>query len=71
MSTRELAYSVIDRLSEEQLKGFLMLFGGMSETDFLNDETLEAMQEVEDMKLHPDKYKGYDDVDVMFKELLS
>ena len=71
MSTRELAYSVIDRLSEEQLKGFLMLFGGMSEADFLNDETLEAMQEVQDMKLHPDKYKGYDDVDVMFKELLS
>ena len=36
-----------------------------------NSETLEAMREVEDMKLHPENYKSYDDVDVMFKELLA
>lgn len=36
-----------------------------------NQETLDAMTEVEDMKIHPEKYKGYTDVDAMMKELLS
>lgn len=36
-----------------------------------NADTLEAMHEVEDMKKHPERYKGYTDVDVMFKEILS
>lgn len=42
MSTREIAYNIID-----------------------------CMSEVKDMKLHPENYKSYDDVDVMFKELLA
>lgn len=29
------------------------------------------MAEVVDMKIHPEKYKGYTDVDEMMKELLS
>lgn len=32
MSTKELAYSILDSLSEEQLKGFIMLFSGSGET---------------------------------------
>ena len=36
-----------------------------------NQETLDAMAEVVDMKIHPEKYKGYTDVDEMMKELLS
>lgn len=72
MSIRERAYSIFDRLTEEQLKGFVMLFeNSVSAEDIPNEETLEAMREVEDMKLHPEKYKGYNDVDEMFKELLS
>ncbi len=31
MSTKEIAYSLIDSMTEEQLKGFIMLFG--SRTD--------------------------------------
>lgn len=27
MSTKEIAYSLIDSMTEEQLKGFIMLFG--------------------------------------------
>lgn len=27
MSTREIAYNLIDNMTEEQLKGFIMLFG--------------------------------------------
>lgn len=69
MSTREIAYNIIDCMSEEQLSAFVALFGDSA--DVPNEETLEAMREVKDMKLHPENYKSYDDVDVMFKDLLA
>ena len=36
-----------------------------------NAETLEALAEVEEMKKHPEQYKGYTDADAMMKELLG
>ena len=36
-----------------------------------NQETLEAIREVEQMKKNPENYKGYTDVDEMMKELLQ
>lgn len=69
MSAREIAYSIIDGMSDEQLSAFVALFKKSEEVP--NSETLEAIREVEDMKLHPENYKSYDDVDVMFKELLA
>ncbi len=36
-----------------------------------NAETLAAIKEVQEMKAHPEKYKGYTDIDAMFKELLK
>lgn len=36
-----------------------------------NTETLEALAEVQEMKKHPERYKGYTDVDEMMKELLD
>ena len=39
--------------------------------DRLPPETLEAFADVQDMKKHPDRYKGYTDVDAMMKELLA
>ena len=36
-----------------------------------NQETLDAIQEVREMKKHPEQYKSYADVDEMFKELLE
>lgn len=68
MSTREMAYNVIDAMTEEQLKAFLMLFGNYKEP---NEETLQAMTEVEDMKKNPDNYKSYDDAEDMMKDLLK
>ena len=53
MSTKEYAYSLIDSMTEEQLKGFIMLFGGLAgSSEVPNEETYEAISEVEDMKLH-------------------
>lgn len=73
MSTKEYVYSLIDCMSEAQLKAlaeFITSFSDVKEP-MPNAETLEALNEVEDMKRHPEKYKGYDDVDEMFKELLA
>ena len=36
-----------------------------------NADTLAAMKESEDMIAHPEKYKGYHDVDEMMKDLLA
>lgn len=37
----------------------------------LNSETLEALEEVQEMKKHPERYKGYTDVDAMMKDMLA
>ena len=36
-----------------------------------NRESLEALAEVREMKQHPERYKGYTDVEAMMKELLA
>ena len=36
-----------------------------------NQETLEAIKEIEEMKKNPENYKGYTNVDEMMKELLQ
>lgn len=69
MSTKELVYSLIDHMTDEQLEALVLYIKGLSEQP--NEETAEALREVEDMKKNPEKYKGYDDVDLMFKELLA
>ena len=57
MSTKEYAYSLIDSMTEEQLKGFILLFGGLAgSSEVPNEETYEALSEVEDMKLHIEQY---------------
>ena len=68
MSIREMAYNVIDSMTEEQLNAFLMLFGRYKEP---NEETLKALAKVEDMKKNPDNYKSYDNADDMMRDLLK
>ena len=41
------------------------------EREVPNADTIAAMREAEDMKKHPEKYKGYHDVDEMMKDLLA
>jgi hypothetical protein len=72
MSVKELAYNIIDNLSEQQLEGFVMMFGNvLSEGNDFNADTLEAFKEVEDMKKHPENYKAYDNAEEMIKEILG
>jgi DNA-damage-inducible protein J len=36
-----------------------------------NQETIQAINEIKDMKENPDRYKGYNDVDEMMKDILG
>lgn len=68
MSTREIAYNLIDMLSEEQLKTFIDFI--RSFTDIPNKETEQVMLEA-DRIAHDPSVKAYDDVDEMFREILD
>ncbi len=68
MSTREIAYNIIDCMSEEQLSAFVALFGNAA--DIPNEETLEAMREA-DRIAHDPNVKGYTDIDELMRDLLS
>lgn len=48
MSTRELAYNIIDEMTEEQLEGLVMLLKGyLPQKNIPNSETLEAFDELD------------------------
>lgn len=71
MSTREIAYNIIDCMSEEQLSAFVALFGNAADVpDVPNEETLEAMREA-DRIAHDPNVKGYTDIDELMRDLLS
>ena len=61
MSTREMAYHVVDSLSEEKLKAFITLFA---------DENEIARMETELMANDPDAPR-FNSVEELFKELDS
>lgn len=69
MSTREIAYSIIDRMTEEEMRTFIYHYLGFSGVP--NQETLDALEELRYMEKHPEEYKSYDDVDTMIEELLN
>ncbi|MDE6595201.1 MAG: hypothetical protein K2K44_04245 [Oscillospiraceae bacterium] len=47
MSTRELAYSIVDRLTDEQLEGFVLMFKNtLSDEDVPNAETRAVLDDM-------------------------
>lgn len=69
MSTKEMAYSCIDSMTEQQMLEFIRDQLGLD--DIPNQETLEALAELKYMKAHPEEYKSYINVDAMFDEILG
>lgn len=53
MSTREIAYRILDSFTDEQLEGFIILFGRL--VDISNEETRKALEEFRDSRQHPEK----------------
>lgn len=66
MSVKEVACSVFENLTENELIDFVLAFGGNRAQEIFSQELLDAMAEVEDMKKHPENYKSYSS----FNELL-
>lgn len=50
MSAKEMAYKIIDRLSDNQLKGFIAMFSDFYSVSNEKDEKVSAFEELE--KLH-------------------
>lgn len=50
-SMREIAYSIFDRLSDEQIEGFILMFGNSSEKQNMHrNETLKVLDDVRNGK---------------------
>ena len=69
MSTRDVAINIVNLMNEEQLSGFVSLFGGLV-SDIPNEETLAAMEESEKM-LADEKTRKFSSVNELFEELMS
>ncbi len=71
MSTRELAYSIFDRLTDKQLEDFVIMFKDtVSDEDVPNAETVAAMLEADRIARDPN-VKAYTDTDELMRDLLS
>ena len=69
MSTRELAYSIFDRLTDEQLEGFVLLFKDIvPDEDIPNEETRAVLDDVMNGR---NMSKLYTDTDELMRDLLS
>ena len=68
MSIKEIAYSILDNMNEEQLKGFILMFSGIQGMEIPNEKTLAAMQEVEDIMSGKVKAKKYNNVQEIIED---
>lgn len=69
MSIKEMAYDIVDNLTEEQLRGFVLMFGKYADEEIPNEKTLAAMQETEDIISGKIQTKRYTSVEELFREL--
>ena len=71
MSTRDKLFTMLDTLEDSQLEGlyqFLKNFIPVPKTP--NEDTLEAVKEVEEMRRHPENYRSYDSFEEMVSDIL-
>lgn len=66
MSTKELAYSMIDNLTEEQLKALVAFLGSMCKFDEPNEETKQVIEQAEQ---GIDLSKPFTSVDELWEDL--
>lgn len=69
MSIKEIAYDIIDNLTEEQLRGFVLMFRGEEPEEIPNEKTLAAIRETEDILSGKLNVKGYNNVKGLFEDL--
>lgn len=71
MSTKELACSMIDNLTEEQLNALMVILKSWEAVnDIPNEETIESMQEMEDIISGKIPAKRYETVHEMVEDIM-
>lgn len=71
MSTREMAFNILDRMTEKQLESFVQLFSDYVEDEEIpSDRLLAAFAEEDEMRNDPEKYKRYSDIGEMMRDAL-
>lgn len=71
MSKKELACSMIDNLTEEQLNALMVILKSWETVnDIPNEETLEAMQEMDDIMSGKIPAKRYETVQEMVEDIM-
>ena len=71
MSTKEMAYSILEQLSEEQLKGFIALFSGVYPNKDDNDAQArrdEAFRNLEALRISVSDFDEKKELDEYRKE---
>ena len=73
MSTKEKIIYLINRIEPSDLETVYKVIEkfAFAPDEIPNEDTIEALAEVEEMERHPEKYKGYTNIDEMMKELLA
>lgn len=69
MRTREMAYTIVNGMTETELEKFVFHYLGFSGVP--NQETLDALEELHYMEEHPEEYVAYDTPEEMFEDLLK
>ena len=73
MSTKEKIIYLINKIEPSDLETVYKVIEkfAFALDEIPNEDTIEALAEVEEMERHPERYKGYTDIDEMINELLA
>ena len=71
MSDREMCAKLLDSVPEYKLGYLLSFLQGLTADEIPNAETVAALNEVADMKAHPEQYKRYASFDELLNEVLG
>lgn len=69
MSTREMALSIFNSLTDEQLAAFVTLFSGTAASEKPNSRTVRAMNEADDIISGKAASKSYNSAAELFRDI--
>ena len=71
MSDREMCVKLLNIVPEYKLGYLLSFLQGLTADEIPNADTIAALNETADMKMHPEQYKRYTSFDELLYEVLG
>ena len=71
MSDREMCVKLLNIVPEYKLGYLLSFLQGLTADEIPNADTIAALNEAADMKMHPEQYKRYTSFDELLNEVLG